>query len=170
MKESMNQSLSEELLAMAESDREMRSKAIEDDTQWNDTLDEKNTTRLSQIVERFGWPTISMVGAKASHAAWLVVQHSPDINFMRQSLDAMKQVSADGIDTVNVAYLEDRVRMMDGRPQLYGTQFTVVNDELKMYSVDNLEELESRRAQMGLESLEVQRMKLQVTYGKPIAR
>lgn len=38
--------------------------------------DKDNTSRLGQIVERYGWPTSSLVGKDGAQSAWLLVQHA----------------------------------------------------------------------------------------------
>ncbi len=48
------------------------------------------------------------------------------------------------------AYLEDRVRVHAGRPQLYGTQFTYDQDQLKPHPIEDPEHLDRRRAAVGL--------------------
>ena len=48
------------------------------------------------------------------------------------------------------AYLEDRVRIFSGQPQLYGTQFMYDKDELKPQPIEDPEHLDERRAAVGL--------------------
>jgi hypothetical protein len=52
----------------------------------------------------------------------------------------------------NLAYLEDRVRVHDGRPQLYGTQFTVADGELQPSPIEDPQRLDARRAAAGLDT------------------
>ena len=51
----------------------------------------------------------------------------------------------------HLAYLEDRVRVNAGQPQLYGTQVTVTDGELGPSPIDDRERLDERRAEAGLE-------------------
>jgi hypothetical protein len=39
-------------------------------------VDQRNMARLAEIIDRFGWPGRSLVGDKASEAAFLILQHS----------------------------------------------------------------------------------------------
>ncbi len=39
-------------------------------------LDRRNTARMQEIVDRYGWPGIAMVGQDGEYAAWLLVQHA----------------------------------------------------------------------------------------------
>jgi hypothetical protein len=45
----------------------------------------------------------------------------------------------------HLAYLEDRARVNAGRPQLYGTQFTVTDGEFGPYTIEDPQRLEERR-------------------------
>ena len=52
-----------------------------------DSVDNKNLTRLKEIVDQYGWPTYSLVGKEAANAAFLIVQHAvSDRPFMRKCL------------------------------------------------------------------------------------
>jgi hypothetical protein len=86
-------------------------------------LDERNTERLKSIVALCGWPTRRAVGEPAATAAWLIVQHSPDLDFQKRCLTLMRHAATQGQAAMrNVAYLEDRVLVREGKPQTYGTQ------------------------------------------------
>ena len=87
-------------------------------------VDAKHTTRMKEIIAKHGWPGRSLVGEDGAHAAWLLVQHA-DVSFMAQCLPLMERaVSAGEAFAKDYAYLLDRVRMNQGKPQVYGTQFT----------------------------------------------
>ena len=50
----------------------------------------------------------------------------------------------------HLAYLEDRVRVNAGQPQLYGTQFTVTGGTFGPHPIEDPGRLDERRAQAGL--------------------
>lgn len=51
--------------------------------------------------------------------------------------------------------LEDRVRMYEGKPQIYGTQFQPSkNGELNPYTTENPESVNDRRLAVGLNTLD----------------
>lgn len=119
--------ISKELIQMRAADYALRGQWRDksNDPSWNKQvkeLDQANTTRLKEIVHEIGWPTISAVGAKASDAAWLLVQHSDhDLGFQLECLDLMKQ-QTEAVSPLNIAYLLDRTLVAQGKPQKYGTQ------------------------------------------------
>ena len=88
-------------------------------------IDKKNTRRAKEIIKKYGWPGFDLVGEKAGHMFWLIVQHA-DLNpeFQKQSLKLLMQavknkqaLPSDG------ALLTDRVLVREGKKQIYGTQF-----------------------------------------------
>jgi methionine-rich copper-binding protein CopC len=122
---------------------------------WAD-VKERNANRLQEIISRYGWPGRSLVGDKASRAAFTVVQHSDhDRAFQRSCLPLMKEAGRKGeIELWEIAFLTDRLLVADGKPQLYGTQFDPcehsLDDPDSPCSVTDPEHLDQRRKEMGL--------------------
>lgn len=144
------QAIGEELIAMSEADQAMRRSSV-----WDASVDRRNTLRLQQIVADIGWPTITKVGQYASHMAWLLAQHADhDHDFQRTCLALMQAQPAGEVKPANIAYLEDRIRVGEKRPQLYGTQFyTNAQGELEPFPIENEAQVDERRAQVGLDTL-----------------
>ena len=67
------------------------------------------------------WPTKSVVGAAGVHAVYLLVERDSALatSVLRRLMEAGPAESP----AVDVATLEDRLRIQTGRKQLYGTQF-----------------------------------------------
>ncbi|MFW3170202.1 DUF6624 domain-containing protein [Geodermatophilus sp. CPCC 206100] len=145
-----DQALHDELLAMAERDQSGRTGGADLEG------DDPRTTRLAAILDEHGWPTFDLVGEDGEDAAWLIAQHSDqDPALQRRALELLRPVVAAGqASPGNLAYLEDRVAVGAGRPQLYGTQVgcgpggpapaTPIADEAAV---------DERRAAAGLEPL-----------------
>ena len=93
-------------------------------------------------------------GGRDVRVTWLLVQHADsDPDFQRYCLALMYEARSD-VDIQNIAYLEDRVRVNDGRPQLYGTQFTIDDaGNLAPLPIDDPEIVDSRRKKVGLPPL-----------------
>jgi hypothetical protein len=145
----------------------MRNKAIKQDMSlWDNNLDEENTAYLVELVQTSGWPTISEVGSDASQAAWLLAQHAdrnPD--FQAHCLALMKALPESEVSPKNIAYLEDRVRVAKGEPQLYGTQFYKDGASFGPLPIEDEQGLEERRAAMGLETFEANKQRMIEMYG-----
>lgn len=153
------EALRRQLLAMAACDLETRERLAADGSLFEgyhpqmQAVHEANAAALAHIIDNHGWPTEALVCADGAEAAWLIAQHAialPD--FCRRCL-AELQVSAEAgaVPRWQPAYLEDRIRVYEGRPQRYGTSFDW--DEQGQMSPRPIEEPESvdqRRAAVGL--------------------
>jgi hypothetical protein len=162
--EMLDKPLADEILQMADADQAMRMKVIDENTEWDSSVDEANQARLMQIVDESGWPTIPAVGAKASHAAWLLVQHAPDLKFMEYCLKLMEVLPVTDINPANIAYLKDRVLMMNGEPQIYGTQFQGSGRDMHVWPINDAERVDERRAAVGLGTFAENEARLRQLY------
>lgn len=118
-------------------------------------VDETNTRRMREIVDRNGWPGTDLVGEQGMEAAWLLVQHADrDPEFQARCLELMRDAVTRGTASArNLAYLEDRVRLHQGRPQLYGTQLEVRGGRLQPFQLEDPDHVDERRSAAGLEPL-----------------
>ena len=135
---------------MMEDDLAMR-RRFDTEGVWDDELDNKNTALLKTLIATHGWPTIPMVGKKASRGAWLITQHADhDVSFQKKAIGLIKEalvVDPKCIDGANLAYLIDRTRLSEGKKQIYGTQFKVTKSgRLKLLPVFNIKKLNILRA------------------------
>lgn len=129
-------------------------------------IDSDNTAWLKGIVDKQGWPTISMVGSDGAQAAWLLVQHADaKPAFQRQCLDLMDKLPKTEVHGRNLAYLTDRVLLAEGKKQRYGTQFSQVNGEWKPRPLENEAEVDKRRAEVGLSTMAEYVKQLEKAYG-----
>ena len=155
-----------ELLAMRDADQKVRLQLMEGgpDTAANPalveqmrSLDRKHTRRLKALVAELGWPRRSQVGDEAAAAAWLLAQHADrDPAFQAHVLDLLAPLVESGeVARPDFALLSDRVRVAQGRPQLYGSQYLSIQIKDVWYygpstPIEYPEHLDERRAQMGL--------------------
>ncbi|HSX29681.1 MAG TPA: DUF6624 domain-containing protein [Candidatus Saccharimonadales bacterium] len=147
----MNHILAAKIQAMAQADQAMRNNAINNDAPWDSSLDKLHTKRLKKIIERYGWPSFSLVGPQVSNDAWLLVQHADhDAAFQEECLRLMKALPAGEVRLANIAYLEDRILVGRGKLQLYGTQFMGVGKDLAPQPIKDETHLDERREAMKL--------------------
>jgi hypothetical protein len=142
--------LRRELLEMQAADQAER--ASEPVEAWNDAA---RTERLAEIVDEHGWPTRELVGADGATAAWVIAQHSDlDVAFQERALELMREaVEAGQADASELAYLEDRVALNRGRPQIYGTQIGCVDGHAEPAVLADPDRVDVLRAEVGLEPL-----------------
>jgi hypothetical protein len=149
----MNENLRTELLSRFEKQQEMVRKVNEanDSSLWDYELGKADTHYLKGVVQDNGWPTISMVGKDGAQAAWQLLQHADDdLDFQVSCLELMKALPEGEVMPSNIAYMEDRVRKGQGRPQLYGTQYTMSDAHITATPVEDIDNLDKRRLAMGL--------------------
>src|SRR4051812_2333671 len=164
--------LRDELLAMNKADQDVRQRWIKD--QKNPAIkaemrevDAKQVKRLRQIIKRYGWPGKSLVGAKASSAAWTIVQHG-DSEFLHEMLPVMEAAAKkEELSYGLVATTIDRVRVADGKKQLYGTQFDTSGNKCEPLPVEDPEHLDERRDAAGLGSIATYTEQLCALYKQP---
>jgi hypothetical protein len=155
----MDQKLAAEILAMQADDLRLRDELAGDGSLFDgyhprmEELHKRNATRMRAIIARHGWPGKSLVGEEASDAAWMIVQHDiGEPEFMRSMLNVFRQEAARGeLQPKWVALTEDRIRMFEGRPQLYATNMNWnERGELDLGGVEDPDHLDERRASVGL--------------------
>lgn len=88
--------------------------------------DRSNQTRLMRIIEATGWPSRSLVGSRATTAAFALATHLPSINAQRRCIKALRKAlklgEACGFE---FAFLVDRVRVRSRQKQVYATHLVV---------------------------------------------
>lgn len=164
----MDEALGDELLAMAAEDHRVRSRLAREGVLFDgyhpemEAVHRRNAARLRVIVAEGGWPGYARVGEEAASAAWLVLQHAisePDL--MRSCLPLLQDAAARGdADPAEVAMLEDRIRVHEGRLQRYGTQFDWSEDGtamVPMIGVEDPEDVDDRRRAVGLPAMQWRR-------------
>lgn len=171
-KQRSDETLSKEILRMMKEVQDARKAMLETPQKASDlmekatALDRRNTARMKEIVEKHGWPGHSLVGKDAAHAAWLLVQHADrDREFQKRCLKlleaAVKEKEAAAID---LAYLTDRVRVGENKPQVYGTQFRSVDNKMEPYPIEDAANVDKRRKEVGMSSLAEYRKTLDEVY------
>jgi hypothetical protein len=160
----LNAELRNQLLSLIEEDARVRDELAADGSLFEgyhprmESVHRKNAVKLRTIIGEYGWPGFDLVEKDGEEAAWRIVQHSigePD--FMRSALILLKTaVGNQQAPLWQIAYLEDRIRMFEGKLQLYGTSFDW-DEQGKMSpypAIENPEQLNERRASMELPPLQ----------------
>jgi len=152
-----------ELIEMFCRDQEMRTAAHQDADRWDSSVDAQNTARLKEIVAEIGWPTISRVGSAASQAARFLAQHSGEPEFMELCTRLMIEAWGDVLPA-DYAFLQDSTCVAQGRPQEYGTRFHNVGNGWEPLPIVDPEDVDMRRAGVGLGSLAEHQARINAYY------
>lgn len=157
----MDEDLRAELIRWIAEDDETRERLARDGSLFGgyhpemEAVHRRNAARLREVLARGGWPGRARVGEDGASAAWRIVQHAiGEPALLRGCLPLLQAAAAEGdADPAEVAMLEDRIRVSEGRPQRYGTQYDWSDDGTAMVptvGVEAPESLTERRAGVGL--------------------
>ena len=145
-----NPDLRDTILRMAETDQEVR-KREGFDMRKMEEVDKQNEPPLREIIDKYGVPTISMVGAKAARGFVLMVQHQ-SAEFRRRILPGLKaNVDRGEADAEGYAMVYDRFARNEGRKQKYGTQLECnANGTMAEAPLEDPGAVNQRRAELGM--------------------
>jgi hypothetical protein len=158
----MNEALRQELLAMEAEDLRVRAELLEQGLLgggYNPRMrevHEQNAARLKEIIASHGWPGRGLAGQDGSRAAWRITQHAiGDPDFQRACAKAVEESVAKGdAPLAQLAYLLDRIRYFEGKPQVYGTQFDWdENGEMNPWPIEDPAQVDELRRQAGLNTI-----------------
>jgi hypothetical protein len=117
--------------------------------------DFENLSTVINLIEQCGMPTLKEVNSEQMTAIWLVFQHS-DNEYRKRYFPLLRKAAANGdLKETQIAMMQDRILMSEGKPQIYGTQVTKANgtDAWMLYDLRNPETVDKRRERLGWEPL-----------------
>jgi hypothetical protein len=134
-------------------------------------IDAKNLAELESIIQQYGWPGTELVGADASNAAFLILQHAP-LAQQKALLPLFRRaVSAGNARAADLALLEDRILVGEGKKQMYGSQVTAGPDGVpRLHPIEDPDNVDSRRSAVGLPPLKEYLEHLERQIGNRIER
>jgi len=116
--------------------------------------DSINLLKVTILLDSHGWLGANLVGAQGNQALFLVIQHSPlktQEKYLPMMKEAVKNGSAQG---ENLALLEDRVAIRQGKKQIYGSQVMIDTDgSYFLAPLEDPDNVDKRRGTVGLQPL-----------------
>lgn len=148
--------------------RDQRTRRNGDSTAYMQYIDSCNLVQVERIIATYGWPGISMVGRKGNQTVFLVIQHASlpvqekYLPLLQKSVEAGESMAAD------LALLEDRILMRQGKKQRYGSQI-IMNDKggQEFYPIEDEINVNQRRFRVGLDPIEVYALYFGIYYKPP---
>jgi len=117
--------------------------------------DSINLVKANKILNQYGWLGPQDVGMNRSQALFLVIQHA-DLKTQQKYLPMIEKAEREGkILSSNLAILQDRIAMREGRKQVYGSQeFKDKTTGMSYrYPIIDPDKLDERRKSMGLQPM-----------------
>jgi len=172
-----NKKLREELIKMADKQRELLLKVVEkdqkkqsDQEKLNKTYD-NNVAKFCQSIKTNGWPTSAVVDQDGVLAAFHILKNAGSYEFQRDLLPVIvAAIKKDPLQKREFAGVYDRLRVSAGMKQLFGTQAVSMGGFLVLYPVEDEGRLDARRAEYGLPSIDQYMNALEGTYRKPVIK
>ncbi|WP_212001594.1 DUF6624 domain-containing protein [Chitinophaga sp. HK235] len=141
----------------------------------------RNLQVIKKIYAQYGYPTITLVGADASHHFFILIQHADsEPHFQLEMLPILDSLSQKGdILRKDYAYLYDRVQHNTGGKQRYGTQpaygengslFDKNNRIIYPPDLEDPENVDARRKEAGMEPIEQYYESVLQLLGRPRAK
>ena len=152
--ESYNKKLIDKLKSMAVNDQKYRTQQPID---WKKqkVLDSINVKEALLIYDQYGLPDRRLVGVENEDIFFFVIQHS-NLELMEKFLPEIKQATElRRLSPTLYPYMYDRICMIKGLPQEFGTQFQF-NEKTKrneMYKTIPLEKVNENRKKYGMKIL-----------------
>jgi hypothetical protein len=118
-------------------------------------LRRENNRYLRALLDEVGWIDAETLGVRTTYYAFMLIQHSSDLGLMLAALPYVERDLRDAGYSESYALLFDRLQVMQGKPQRYGTQMArLPNGEAIVLPVEDLESVDERRRSIGLPPLE----------------
>ena len=148
--------LIETLLEWRRRDQDLRQNS-QDYRAWLE-FDSAATAWLKAEIAARGWPV--QVGDDGAAAAWLIAQHSPDLEFQKACLELLRGLPESLVNAQHVAYLHDRICIREGTGQRYGTQSRprASGEEWELFPLEDANTVNVERKRIGLEPLEAHQL------------
>jgi hypothetical protein len=140
-------------------------------TLWNTirVKDSVNLIKVTAILDKYGWLGPDVVGNLGSNSLFLVIQHA-DQKTQEKYLPMMRDAVKNGRAFAgNLALLEDRVALGQGKKQIYGSQIHRDNQTGKYFiaPIEDEANVNVRRAAVGLGPLEEYAKNWDIDYKVP---
>jgi hypothetical protein len=117
--------------------------------------DSINLVKIKSILDQYGWLGADEIGAQGNSTLFLVIQHA-DIATQEKYLPMIREAVKNGkAKASELALLEDRVALRQGKKQIYGSQVGRDPDTQQYYvmPLEDPDNVDKRRAEVGLQPL-----------------
>ena len=119
-------------------------------------LGSTNGEKLDSLIRVHGWPRQNFVGQEQTRAAALALVYS-ELPIQKKYLSEIeKAVEYNEIEGRYFAIITDKILVADGEKQRYGTQYVYKDstDSYEIAPIENETDLDKRRFELGMESME----------------
>jgi tetratricopeptide (TPR) repeat protein len=118
-------------------------------------VDSINVIKVKEIIKTYGWPGKEEVGQMGNMAIFLVIQHADSATQVEHLPIMRKAVKEGKAEASQLALLEDRVALKQGKKQIYGSQIGTNTETGKPFLLPLIDpdNVDKRRKEVGLPPL-----------------
>lgn len=120
--------------------------------QINGQVDRDNQIQVVSILEQCGFPENFVQNTEAVFTVFMVIQHA-SVKLRHKYFPLLQKAAAMGaLERRDLALMEDRILMDQGKKQKFGSQVRMIGDsgQYEVYPIDNPTQVDARRAEIGL--------------------
>jgi hypothetical protein len=131
-------------------------------------LDSTLLNKVTLFLNEYGWQSKKEIGELANMGLFLAIQHSS-----KEEMESFREIVENAyqdnkIEKSSYALFIDRLKIRNDLPQIYGTQYYY--DEtlgsLKFHEIEDLENVNKRRREVGLPKIEKNAKQNNITLGQ----
>jgi len=150
-------------------DRDQKTRTRGDSSSFVKFIDSSNLVQVEALIAKYGWLGKSFVGEQGNNTIFLVIQHS-DLATQEKYFPMLKNSVVNKESRASdLALLEDRILMRQGKKQVYGSQ--VVRDESsggwKFSPIEDEKNVNLRRQKIGMQPLDEYAKYFGIVYKLP---
>lgn len=108
--------------------------------------------RFFEIYKTDGFPYKNKVSGDVYKGAVVLTLHQPTEN-LEKIFDDIKGVGPEKVDPRDLAYMVDKIRVHKGQNQVYGTQYKIDDNKILFLPIEDEENVDKRRKEVGMETL-----------------
>lgn len=149
-------------------DRDQKTRTGSDSAAFMNYIDSCNLVQVESLVAKYGWLGKSFVGANGNVTLFLVIQHA-DLTTQEKYLPLLQKSVDEGESRLaDLALLQDRVLMRQGKKQIYGSQvvFNKTGGQ-EFYPIEDEKNVNVRREKAGLQPIEEYAEYFNIDYKLP---
>ncbi len=149
-------------------ERDQKTRATGDSIKFINYIDSSNLAQVESLIALYGWPGKSFVGAHGNYTIFLVIQHADLATQVKYFPMFQRSVDEGESRAMDLAYLQDRILMRQGKKQLYGSQvvFNKTGGQ-EFYPIEDEKNVNNRRKKVGLGPMEEYAENFGIDYKLP---
>jgi hypothetical protein len=130
--------------------------------------DSINLIKVKSLIDTYGWLGPDEVGKQGARTIFLVIQHADSLTQVTYLPVLQEAVKNGKAQPQELALLEDRILIKQGKEQIYGSQVrTNESGKYEFYPIKDEANINKRRASVGLEPLEKYAKNFDIKYVAP---